>query len=224
MKQTNDFQPGRRRALQTLSVAPLAALTGACALGGQGPPPALYRLTPKSTFRKDLPSVRWQLVLEVPIADAALNTTRIALFPDPTHVEYYARASWTDRAPQMVQTLLIESFENADRIVSVGRDSVALRADFLLKTELREFQAEYPRPGAPLAHVGFNVKLVQMPARTIIGSEDFDHKVEAQADRLPDIIAAYDDALGKVLKRLVEWTLITGEQAYKRRPGRRRTS
>jgi len=222
MKRTNDFWPGRRRALQTLGVAPLAALTGACALAaGQGPPPTLYRLTPKSTFRKDLPTVRWQLVLEVPIADAALNTARIALFPDPTHVEYYARASWTDRAPQMVQTLLIESFENSDRIVSVGRDSVALRADFLLKTELREFQAEYPKPGAPRVHVAFNVKLVQMPARTIIGSQDFDHKVDAQADRMPAIIAAYDEALGKVLKRLVEWTLITGAQAYKRRPGRR---
>ena len=223
MKQTSSFQPARRQALRTLGVAPLAALTGACALApGQGPPPILYRLTPKSTFSPDLPTVRWQLILEVPIADAGLNTTRIALFPNPTHLEYYARASWTDRAPEMVQTLMIESFENSGRIVSVGRESVALRADFVLKTELREFQAEYPSPGMPRTHVAINAKLVQMPARTIIGSANFGHMADAAADRLGDIITAYDEALGKVLKRLVEWTLINGEAAYKRR--RRRTS
>ena len=30
------------------------------------------------------------------------------------------------------------------------------------------------------------------------------------------IIAAFDQALGKVLKRLVEWTLITGQGAWKK--------
>ena len=58
-------------------------------------------------------------------------------------IEYYARAQWSDRAPQMVQTLMIESFENSQRIIAVGRDVVGLRADFILKSELREFQAEY---------------------------------------------------------------------------------
>ena len=37
-----------------------------------------------------------------------------------------------------LQTLIIESFENSGRIVAVGRESVGLRADFTLKTELRE--------------------------------------------------------------------------------------
>ena len=75
----------------------------------------------------------------------------------------------------------------------------------------------------PHGHVGLNAKLVKMPERVIIGSEKFDSVVEAEADRLDDIVAAFDTALGKVLKRLVEWTLITGEQVYAQR-GRRSSS
>ena len=182
---------------------------------GQGPPPSLYRLTPKSTFSKDLPTVAWQLVLEVPVADAGLSTTRVALQKTPTQLEYYARSSWTDRAPLMVQTLMIESFENSHRIVSVGRESVGLRADFILKSELREFQAEYFPGPLPSVRVVINAKLVQLPRRIIIGSQSFESVAPAKADTMSDVISAYDEALGSVLKHLVEWTLITGQQAAK---------
>jgi cholesterol transport system auxiliary component len=128
-------------------------------------------------------------------------------------MEYYARTSWTDRAPLMIQTLMIESFENSDRIVAVGRESVGLRADFILKSELREFQAEYYRTDTPSVRVAINAKLVQMPRRTIIGSQSFESVAETTGDTMTEIIAAFDQALGKVLKHLVEWVLLTGESA-----------
>ena len=227
MKRTNDSRdgrPGRRLALKGLIAAPLAPLAGACESlvpGASAPPPNLYRLTPKSTFRQDLPRVKWQLILELPLANAGLNTTRIALWPTPTQLEYYARSSWTDRGPAMVLTLMIESFENSDKIVSVGRESVGLRADFVLKSELREFQADYLAPGAPQANVGINVKLVQMPERVIIGSQKFRARVDAEDDNMEAIIEAFDAALGRVLKNVVEWTLSTGEAAYQSRRRRR---
>ena len=213
MKQVNPNDPARRRVLGAALVLPLGALAAACQLPvpGQGPPPALYRLTPKSTFSEDLPNVAWQLVLEVPVADAGLSTTRVALQRSPTQMEYYARTSWTDRAPLMIQTLMIESFENSGRIVSVGRESVGLRADFILKSELREFQAEYYRTPTPSVRVAMNAKLVQMPRRTIIGSQSFESVAGTTENTMTEIIAAFDQALGKVLKHLVEWVLLTGE-------------
>jgi len=215
MKQVNPNDPARRQVLGAALVLPLGALAAACQLPvpGQGPAPALYRLTPKSTFSEDLPNVAWQLVLEVPVADAGLATTRVALQRAPTQMEYYARTSWTDRAPLMIQTLMIESFENSGRIVAVGRESVGLRADFILKSELREFQAEYYRTATPSVRVAMNAKLVQMPRRTIIGSQSFESMAGTTDDTMTEIIAAFDQALGKVLKHLVEWVLLTGETA-----------
>ena len=153
-------------------------------------------------------------MLETPVTDASLNTTKIGLQQSPTQMEYYARAGWADRAPLMVQTLMIESFENSDYIVAVGRESVGLRADYILKSELREFQAEYFHGALPSVRVAINAKLVKLPRRTIIGSESFEAVAPAKADTLSDIISAYDEALGSVLKDLVEWTLTTGQDAF----------
>ena len=189
---------------------------GACDIPvpGQGPPPLLYRLTPKSTFSNDLPTVAWQLLVEAPVVQAGLSTTRIALQRSPTRFEYYARASWTDRAPDMVQTLILESFENSSSIVAVGRDSLGLRADFVLKIELREFQAEYGAAAAPDIRVQLNAKLVKMPRRAIVASQRFESVDRATADRLEAIVDAFDGALGTVLRDLVEWTLRTGASVF----------
>ena len=71
----------RRKMLGLGSLMLLSGAATGCSgiLPGQGPPSALYRLTPKSTFRPDLPEVDWQLVVETPVSNASLNTTRIAL-------------------------------------------------------------------------------------------------------------------------------------------------
>jgi cholesterol transport system auxiliary component len=211
----------RRRLLRAAAALPVVALAPGCSLPvpGQGPPPELFRLTPKSTFREDLPQVDWQLILEPPTANAGLNTTRIALQRNATQIEYYARAGWVDRAPLMIQTLMIESFENSRKIVSVGRESVGLRADFVLKTDLRELEAIYENGGLPVSWVDLNAKLVQMPRRSIVASRSFLGRVEAEADRVPEVVAAFDEALGKVLRQLVEWTLIEGDKAFRSRPG-----
>lgn len=209
---------GRRRLLRAVAALPVVALAPGCGLTvpGQGPPPELFRLTPKSSFRQDLPEAKWQLILEPPVANAGLNTTRIALQRTPTQLEYYARSGWADRAPTMIQTLMIESFENSGKIVSIGRESVGLRADFILKTELREFQAIYYNNGKPQAWVGLNAKLVQMPRRSIVASQSFQHFVEAEVDQLSAVIVAFDEALGKVMRQIVEWTLIEGNVAVNR--------
>ncbi|MET4699982.1 cholesterol transport system auxiliary component [Constrictibacter sp. MBR-5] len=207
------MRPNSKRTLAAFAAVAIVLLSAACArlVPGQGPAPLLYTLTPKSTFTPDLPVVDWQLTLEVPFAAAALNTTRIAVKPGPTSFDYYARASWTDVAPMMMQTLMVESFENSRRIVSVGRASIGLRSDFILKTELREFQAE---AFSGQAVVGIDAKLVKMPERTIVAASEFRDAAPADIDDMSSTIAAFDEALGRVLKRMVVWTLTSGQEAW----------
>lgn len=211
-------RPKPRLARIVALVAAGAFMLGGCAelLPGQGPPPRLFTLSPKSTFETSLPRVDWQLVVELPIAAAGLDTTRVALYRNPLELEYYARASWTDRATQLVQTLIVESFENSHRIVAVGRESLGLRADFVLKAELREFQAMYAGSN-PSAVVQIHAKLVAMPERTIVASERFEAKVAASHDAIEPVIVAFDAALGKTLRDLVGWTLVEGEAVRRNR-------
>ena len=171
----------------------------------------LYDLTPKSTYDDNLPRVDWQLVIELPEATSAVNSNRVALKPDPTSVKYYAKARRVDRAPNLVQNLLIESFENSNKIVAVGRQAIGLTADYNLKTELREFQAEYYDAVAdgPRVHVQLNAKIVKEPEGLIVASRNFEFEQDVLSDDLPLIIRSFDEALGKVIKRSVVWTLIT---------------
>ena len=187
----------------------LPACTGNILPGAVNDPPKLYILTPKNTFRSDLPKVGWQLTVALPIADAALNTARIALRQNPISLEYYARANWVDTAPQTFLRLLVECFENTGKIVSIGRQSVTLRADYSLLTDLREFQAEYLGEGPPRVRVRLNAKLVRMPQRTIVATETFEFLVPSASSDLEAVVSAFDVALGRTLKRIVQWSLTT---------------
>jgi cholesterol transport system auxiliary component len=209
------------KAMSRLGALGLAAvLLVGCAgvLPGSGPPANLYTLTPKNTFDEDLPRVPWQLVVEEPSSAGGLQVQNIALRTRAIELQYFANARWTERAPRMVQTLLVESFENSGKIVAVGRQAIGLRSDFNLKTELREFQAEYSGSNQPpVVHVRLSARLIQQPRREIIASENFDARVTAEGTGMEQVIFAFDEALGKVIRRTVEWSLRRGASAYQPR-------
>jgi cholesterol transport system auxiliary component len=172
-------------------------------------PTDLYTITPKNTFDPNMPSVYWQLSVDVPVAAANVNTGRIALAMSPTSSDYYSKTAWTDRAPVMVQTRIVDSFENSHKIVAVAREAIGLRANYVLQTDLRNFEAMYFYGQPPIVKVRIVAKLVRLPDRQIIGTATFERCVRARADKVPKVVDAFDQALGSVMKRLVAWTLRT---------------
>lgn len=172
-------------------------------------PVDLYTVTPKSTFDANLPDVYWQLAVDVPNAAANVNTGRIAIAMSPTSSDYYSKTAWTDRAAVMVQTRIVDSFENSKKIVAVARESIGLRANYVLQSDLRNFEAMYFYGQPPIVKVRIVAKLVRLPDRQIIGTATFERCVRARADKVPKVVEAFDQALGSVLKRLVAWALRT---------------
>ena len=199
--------PSSLRAAAALAAAFAASACQGLIPGASRDPPRLYELTPKSTFDPALPRVRSQLVVESPESASGLQTSRIAVKQKPTTLDYYARSEWTDLAPRLVQTKLIESFENSGKIVSVGREGSGLRSDYILKSELRHFEAQLYETEKPLIRIVVNVKLVRMPAREIVANRSFERTVKVDAADIDKLVEGFDEALGGVLKRVVEWTI-----------------
>lgn len=198
----------RRTVCGSLLTLAATALLSGCGLPGSGDPAQLYKATPKTTFDPGLPAVEWQLVVDRPQASVGLNSQRIALQKTPVTLDYFARANWTDTAPEMIQSLLIESFESTGKIKAVSRESTQLRPDYVLQSELRDFQAEYDAAGRPpLIRVRLNVKMVRMPERVIVGSNTVERTARAEGNDMENVVLAFDKALGEVMKRTVEWTL-----------------
>lgn len=183
------------------------AVTGCASLLGLGPAPHLYRVTPKSTYPANLPHPSVQILVDVPLAPAGLDTTRIALSHSAVSIDYFADSEWTDRLPQLVQTALLESFENSRAITAIDRESIGLRADFILKTEIRHFEALYDSPnGPPVVWVAIITRLVAPSGREIVAQSSFERREQASANEIPRIVLAFDEALGAVIKDIVVWT------------------
>ena len=212
-----------RLAMAVLLLAAPAGLTACAALNPTAP--SLYTLTPRAVIDPALPRVDWQLLVETPVANAAIDTPRITVTRSATSIDYFAGVSWADRAPNMIQGLLIQTFEDSGRIVSVGRDTVGLRSDFVLKTDLRDFQAEYVTPNAPFperVHIRMAAKLVGTPQRTIEAGETFEAFVPVRGQDFTAIVNAFNEAMGAVAAELVQWTLVNGNAVYRAGGGRSR--
>jgi cholesterol transport system auxiliary component len=189
-------------------IAALALALGGCASLLTDPPKHLYQVTPKSAFAPGLPRVPAQVLVDLPLAPSGLDTSRIALSRSPISLDYFADAEWTDRAPRLVQTALMESFENSHSVTAIDRETIGLRADFVVKTEMRHFEAIYDSPnGAPQVWVALNARLVKMPERTIIAQQTFEQKAPAEANDIQHIVLAFNDALGGAMQQIVVWTV-----------------
>lgn len=179
-----------------------AALSGCTVIPRVNDPIPLYTLSPVRQFSQSLPKVDWQLIIGTPVASADLDTRRIALTRSPGVIEYFANGAWADNAPILLQGKLIESFEASKAIVSVGRDAVGLRPDYVLHSDLRDFQAEYG-DGAPVAHLRLAAKLVRMPDRRIVANILTEQRVQAEGSSLPEIVRAFDRAAGDAFEEVV---------------------
>jgi cholesterol transport system auxiliary component len=211
--------PAARFSRRWLSSTMGLALTGCASLLGLGPAPHLYRVSPKSTFPTNLPHPSGQLLVDVPFAPAGLDTARIALSRSAVSIDYFADSEWIDRVPLMVQTTLVDSFENSKAITAIDRESVGLRADLILKTEVRHFEALYNSPdGPPEVWVAIGARLIDPSGRDVVAHASFERRRQAQGSDIAQIVLSFDKALGGVMEEIVLWTVRNPALSRKRLP------
>jgi cholesterol transport system auxiliary component len=195
---------------RTLFVAGAASIALAGCSDLIGPPAAspLYMLRPKMPPGGGGRPVNWQISIQLPEAPQSLDTDRIAIVQPGDIMDYYANASWQDRLPFLVQQALIEAFEANNRISAVGRDTDILRSDYLLQTDIRDFQARYDAPDAPpTAEVRIGCKLIAAHGRTITQITLVHKEVPTTQNSIPAATQAMNEALSQALVDIVSWTL-----------------
>lgn len=153
---------------------------------------------------------RWQLVIDEPMAIDPLTSARIAVKPDDSTYGVLRGTRWSDSATEMMQTVLVHAFEDSGRMVGVGPTSAGVRGDFILMTELRDFQAEYDGQ-APAARVTLSIKLVRATSNDVLVAHVFSQRVPFEGSGTPAVVAAFQRALDQLLPEVVEWTLRSGD-------------
>jgi cholesterol transport system auxiliary component len=206
--------PLSRRSL-LVSASGVVPLAG-CSVLPAAPVAQIYRLSPPADDPANQRALRKRLVVDIPTASESLDTDRIALTRNRTRFDYYADSLWTDRAPLLLQGQLVDAFQNAGTIAEVGRNARTVTPDYVLQTEIRDFQASYAAPGEqpPAVVVTLALGLVRMPDRQVAGQTVITETSPASRNSLDSVVEAFDVAVGKILARSVAWTtrMMTGRR------------
>jgi cholesterol transport system auxiliary component len=135
-----------------------------------------------------------------------LDTERIAVLKG-RQLDYYRGAQWGGRATEIVQTLMVESFEDQQLFRSVTAEQSRVSSEYVLDVSVRDFQAEYASGNdVPTAHVTIVGRLIRVADRQLV--ETFAATAESRAsdNRMAAVAAAFETAAQKVVLELAQKT------------------
>jgi cholesterol transport system auxiliary component len=149
------------------------------------------------------------VLVQTPRATGALATERIVIKPNALQVTYLPGAQWVDPTPVHVQSLLVRSIANTGRVSFAGSDPSGPLPDFILLTDITEFEAQVLPPGGAPAQVVLRLTLTvirDLDGR-IVGSRSFTSTVTvADLDELT-VVSAFDRAMTALLDEATGWTI-----------------
>lgn len=166
--------------------------------------PRVYDIPAPSTFPERAGAVRGQLLVVEPKAIASLDTERIAVRGPGGAYSYLSDGAWADRLPKLLQARIIQAFENANRLRSVGRPGDRLASDWQLLADVRSF--EVVAQGASEVVVELSVKLVNDRSGRILSGRVFSGRAPAGGTDATNVTAAFAGAVQTVMRDIVIWT------------------
>jgi cholesterol transport system auxiliary component len=208
-----------RHALPATLVAALAAGALAACVGGlhsNEPAPQGYLLdpgpgavAPDVTLAPGVPVARRSLQVLAPVAAPGLAGDAIAVLHTGARFDHYRGVHWAADATAMLQALAIDALRPTRRFSLVEAEGAPFAPDYVLALELRHFEAQYGEAGPPTVHVTlvatFGRRGAGEPAMSVIA----DSAVPARDDRMQAVVAAFGQATGDALRKLVAAVVAT---------------
>lgn len=191
--------------LMALALLGMAACSPLINLGPETPAANIFRLEPVSEPVTDA-LADWTVVIAKPTTIGSLNTSMMAVKTAPLEVRYYADARWSDRLPDMIQSLLIDSFEAGGGAVALTTDSAASLAPYILEADIRDFQADVRDKNAPEVRVRLTLRLTSASPTRLLASTTVAATALAEGTDAAQLAAAFNEAMQDVLRRTLLWT------------------
>ncbi|MEV5407135.1 ABC-type transport auxiliary lipoprotein family protein [Streptomyces albidoflavus] len=117
-------------------------------------------------------------------------------------ITFLGDGQWSDTLPRLIQTRLINTFENASQLRGVSRPSSGAVADAQLIMELRNFEVATPNNEA---YVVLSVKIVNDQTGRIVAGRIFRASVPVSAVNAAGAARGLDEALSIVMLDIVRW-------------------
>jgi cholesterol transport system auxiliary component len=186
----------------------MALLCAGCGslLKTEMPVSANYVLAPVPPATGTAMSTAADISIGRPDLAPGLDTERIAVLKG-RQLDYFRAAQWGGRMTEVVQTLLVDSFEDQHLFRSVTAEQSRIASDYVLDVSVRDFQAEYASDNAvPTAHVTILGRLVRVTDRQLVETFAAQARSRATDNRMTAVAAAFETAAHKVVLELAQKT------------------
>ncbi|MEZ5460135.1 MAG: ABC-type transport auxiliary lipoprotein family protein [Steroidobacteraceae bacterium] len=140
--------------------------------------------------------------VERPVAPPGFDTDRILLIREPRVLEHYAGSRWTGPLPDVLTVLLVDTLRAANVFTAVHDSGAALQSDYSLRVAIRHFEADSTGGGAPVARVVLDATVGRRADRGIVATFTAEGRATADAERMRDVVAAFDVATTAALREL----------------------
>ena len=185
-------------------LAGIERMTGGSTPAGEIPTYDLIAATGFPQPPEPLPS--WLLVVPEPNTLMGFNTDKILLQPASGESVPLANARWSDNLPVLLQEKVIQTFENAGYAKSVSRTREGVTASYQLIIDIRRFHVA--TSGDAKAEIGFVAKILDQDGK-ILAAKEFQGSAPPAGGDAKAYVAAFNEALGKLLTELFDWSTAT---------------
>jgi len=198
--------------IRILLVTVVLLLSACSVLGtGQRDPVTIYSPPVEIAPDPAWPSVDWQLALVTPTAARVVDSPRIAVRPVPGEIQVYKGVSWSQPPTDMVESILLEGFEDSGKIPGVARSGTGIGARYRLVMDLRRFEADYAGASVPSAVIELNAKLLDVREQRVVATRTFAESRPATGTDVAQVTQAFNQALEQVGGEIIGWTLVSGQ-------------
>ena len=170
----------------------------------------VYELSPLPASAEGAKPLEKQITVSDPSALLTYDSERILVQVDGNGLAPLGNAKWADSLTKLVQSRIVQSFENTGSLNEVIRPSEGGAPELQLATEIRKFQIV----NAPerKAEAEISAKVIAADGH-IVAARIFDGSAPVKAGEEADAAKALNEAFGNILSALIPWTadVIAGE-------------
>jgi cholesterol transport system auxiliary component len=200
------------RAVRLLVAATVAVTSSGCSLmfhSNPEPEQTYYLRAAEVPPGTDPVPVHASLRVMHPAADPGLDSPRIVLLQSQHRMGYYADSHWPAALPDLVESLAVETLHGTGAWVSIEDSGSPFPSDYLLQITIRRFEADYTSGSLelPSVHVVLECIVGRGDGREVIASYVAEGTAKPSANRLADVVAAFQSASSTALKTLSDRAL-----------------
>ena len=198
-----------RLAAAYAAIVPLLVLAGCSGLlRSNTPPEQVYYLRTRVVAPSEhaqaasLSSVR----VGRPVPGPGLDSSHIVLLEPNRRMSFYTASRWPAVLPEVVEEMTVEALRASGSWSDVQSSESSFPAEYLLQTRIRRFDADYESSNAashggaaPQVHVILDCTFGRRAGREVISTFTAEGSAVAAANKLSDVVAAFEEAAGMAL-------------------------